>query len=338
MRLQFLLTFLIISVIHLSQAQDQAATHINKGIALHDSGQYTEAIKEYKEALKISPDSPWANYEMASSYFANGDYSNAIKCADAVIKIKAEFVDQAYILKGSAQDTQKKTADAIKTYKTGIKSYPDSYLLHFNLALTYYNSNDIDNAEKSLINALKCNPEHSSSHLLIAYIQSDKGNRVQSIMAAYNFLLLEPSSNRSKGGYELLMSQWNKGISTDGEKTINIELSAMEKNEFQAAELSLSLLAASKGIEKNEGKTEAELFAENTDSFFAILGEIKNGNKGFWWDFYVDFYYEMHNQGHVEAFSYYVSMSSENEEVVDWLKSNEAKIEEFSDWYNTYKR
>ena len=300
MRINYWITLIFVSIIYFSNAQNSVQEYVDEGVELHDKGEFEAAIKQYKKALKISQDDPLANYEIASTYYAMGQNGKAIKHADVVIVAKAEFMEPAYILKGSALDSEKNTKEAIKVYKKGIKSFPNSHLLHFNLALTYYNTGDYANTEKSAINAIESNPRHASSHLLLAYMMADQGKRTKILLAAYHFLLLEPNTTRSKPVYDLIMQQMNKGISDDGNNTINISIDADSGDEFQAAELMLSLLAASKNLEENEGKSDLEMFAKNSDSFFAMLGELSDGEKGFWWEFYVDFYYQMHNEGHVK--------------------------------------
>lgn len=337
MRLSHLVTLLFTTAtLTLSAQKSEFLEVIEQGIEYHDAGDYSKALKEYKKALKISPDSHLVQYEMGNTYFAMSDYKNAIKYADLVIDNNSDYLDQAYILKGNALDSQGKSKDAIKTYKKGIKAFDDNHLLHFNLALTYYNNDNVKAAEKSLMDAINVNPYHSSSNLLLGFIQIDKGERIPSVLCMYKFLMIEASSSRSKTAYAILMEQMKMGVEQTDDNSISISINSESESEFQAAELMLSLLEASRTVEENEDKTDAEMFFENTDSFFAMLGEIRDKNDGFWWTNFVDFFYDMHNNEHVETFSYFISMSTENEEVFEWLDSNEEKIDAFSEWYDKY--
>lgn len=318
--------------------ESKVRQHIQEGIKLHDSGEYKKAIDEYKKALKVDPKNPGVHYEIASSYFAMKNYKKAIEYSDNVIGSKSEFVDMAYIVKGSALDLLGKPKDAIKSYKKGIKENPDSYMLHYNLALTYFNQEDDKNAEESCMKAIELNRSHPTSHLLLGSIMHAKNKRVQTLLAYYHFLMLEPTSERAKGVYAALVELQQKGVSKEDNNTTVINISMPDKkdgDEFSAAELMISMLEASKSLEENEGKSEEVLFYENTESFFTILGELKDKQKSFWWETYVDFFYAMVNAKHTEAFCYYISLAKEDtEEVTDWLEDNEDKIEEFSNWYD----
>ncbi len=103
-----------------------------------------------------------------------------------------------------------------------------------------------------------------------------------------------------------------------------------------AAELMLSLLEASNALEENKDKTEQELFIENSESFFKIIGE-QNEKKNFWWAFYADFYAAMIKAGHNEVFCNYITQSKKDEKVIEWLNANEDKVTAFSKWVSHYK-
>ena len=99
----------------------------------------------------------------------------------------------------------------------------------------------------------------------------------------------------------------------------------------------LGLLESSKTNESNKTKSAAEIFAENTNSFFTILGEMKKDKKGFWWDFYVDYFYTIATNKHTEAFCYYIAQSKDDT-YDEWVKdkTNLKKMEDFSEWYTKY--
>ena len=211
--------------------------------------------------------------------------------------------------------------------------------MHYNLALTSYNQNDGKQTEKSLEEALKVNPNHSSSHLLLAYVMNDKGSRVRTLLALYNFLLLEPNSKRSAKAYDMLTKLMHKGVTKSGDNTINISVdNSKDSDEFRAADLLVSMLEASRNLEENEKKSDEQMFVENSDSFFKILGELEKKNRGFWWKFYIDFFNDLSKAKHTEALCYYISQSADKEVVKTWLGDNKSKVKDFSDWYSNYKR
>ena len=93
----------------------------------------------YKKALTSNPASVQAKYEMAFTYLQLKDYTNAIKYSEKVIAANKDYVDQAYIVKGTALDYLNKPQDAANIYKQALKKFPKTQLLYYNLALTSFN-------------------------------------------------------------------------------------------------------------------------------------------------------------------------------------------------------
>ena len=312
---------------------------VGQGVKLHDKGDYNGAIEQYKKALLIDDKSPLANYEIGSTYFALKDYQKAIEHCDKVIAANSSYMEQAYVLKGTALDMMGKPNEAISVYKEATKSFPNKYLPYYNLALTSYNIKEYKEAEEALKRSLTANPSHASSHLLMGYTMNAQNSRTKSLLAVYNFLLLEPKGDRARSACKLLDFLLKKNVKKEDEKSVTITFDpGKTSDEFSSAELMLSLMEAGKSTEKNKGKSDQELFSENTNSFFSILGELKKDNKGFWWDYYVDFFYAMTNAKHVETYCYYILQSNGDEKINDWLKKNDDKVESLSSWYSTFKR
>lgn len=333
--LAFLLLLISLQSSLLAQG-NTVADFISEGIKLHDKGDYAGAIDLYKKALSLDKRSAQANYEMASSFFALKEYEKSIKFCDQVIAINTDYMDQAFMLKGSSQDLLGNQTGAIKTYIKGLQKFTNNYLLYYNLALTSFNIKHYKDADNALQKALKINPSHASSHLLLGYSMIIQKQRVKGILALYNFLLLEPKGNRSAAALKALEEQLSNGVKTETENSVSITLPGnKETDEFYTAELMLGLLEASKKNETNKTKTASALFAENTNSFFTILGELKKDKKGFWWNFYVDYFYTLATNKHTEAFCYYIAQSKDNA-YNEWVQVNMPKIEGFSEWYTNY--
>lgn len=299
---------------------------------MHDKGDYEGAIEFFKKALQSDKNSIQANYELASSYLALKDYANTLKYADKVIARNRDFVDQAYILRGSALDLSGKPLEAINTYKLALKKYSKNHSLYYNLALTYYNVKQYKDAEEALQKALKIDQLHASSHLLLGLCMSRQGERIKSILALYNFLLFEPKSKRSASALQTLEDQWKN---TAKQKTTTKSLPVIKEDEFNTATAMLNVLQEANNNESNKNKSAITLFVENTNTIFTILGEEKKGKKGFWWNFYVDYFYTLANNHHTEALCYYITQSKDDTYDV-WLRDNLSKMEALSEWYTKY--
>lgn len=333
----YTITLLLFSIT--VNAQSTIEDYVNEGIKYHDSGDYDKAIETYKKALDIDANSPLVHYEIALSYFHKGDYKEAIAFSDNVLKQKGAYMLQAYLTKGSSLDNLGKTKESIKLFEKAIDVLGADYLLHYNLGLNHYKISAYDDAEEHVIKAIGLNSNHASSHLMLAYIHDKKRNTIQSLMALHYFLFLEPDSGRSPEAYDLLMDKTGGNVTKDATKpnTINISLSPNNDSQFGAAELMLSLLEASKTTEKNEDKTDDEMFVENTKSFFTVLGELKENNEKaseIWWTFYTPFYYSLAKSEHIETYCKYITQCK-NDASKTWLADNDEKLISFDAWLQT---
>ena len=144
-----------------------------------------------------------------------------------------------------------KTKESIKLFEKALEENEPHHLLYFNLALNYYNINDLANSEINAIKAIELNPGHPSSHMLLATIHDYLQNPVQTLLALHFFLLIEPNSARSPEAFKMLEKNFAGNVSKDSEdpNQINITLSADRNEEFSAAELMISMLAVSYTLE-----------------------------------------------------------------------------------------
>lgn len=311
---------------------------VKKGIDYHDKGEYDKAITSYQRALKLEPKSPLVNYEISLSYFKKGNYAKAIEYSDVVLDQRGKYMLEAYLTKGSALDVQGKAKESIKLFKKGIRRTKGHYLLHYNLALTYFKLKEYKDAEESIVEAIDANPRHGSSHLLLANLHSMQDHSAQALIALHYFLFLEPSTARSKEAYKLMQRHFGGNVSKDPNdpNTISINLAVNSDTEFGALDLMISLLIATNNIEENAEKTDDQLFIDNTRSFFKMMGEMSTKKKkGIWWTFYAPFFYDIAESEHMPAYCYYISISG-NENAQAWLEAHETEMQEFKDWLLVY--
>ncbi len=315
-------------LITIASAQEAQNNFITEGIKMYDKGDYDGALEMYKKALVSNPASVQAKYEMASTFLQQKDYASAIKYSEKVIAANKDYVDQAYIVKGTALDYLLKPVDAANTYRQALKKFPKNQLLYYNLALTSFNLKNYKETDAALQQSLKLNPLHASSHFLLGLSMVTQGKRVQGLLALYNFLLLDPNSKKSASVLQTLEEEWAKG-------TTKSAAAKKETDEFYTADLMIDMLESAKKNEANKNKPAVVLFAENTNTFFTILGEAKKDKKGFWWNFYVDYFYTLAKNHHTEALCYYISQSKDGA-YDEWLKDNLKKMEALSEWYTKY--
>lgn len=330
----FTLFAVLLFTVNLFGQENKVKELVYQGTELHDQGRFQEAAAKYLEALQIDRNSSLAHYELSYTYMVMGRYDDAIKECKAVLKQKDGNQEGAYIVMGTSLDMSGEPQKAIKAYQKGLKKYPDSNLLNYNIALTLYNQKEYDKAEKAAIKAIEARPQHASSHIILSAIMQAKGDRIQSILPMYYSLMLEPGSKRAANNYSQLRKMLDKGVSRESETKINVtlDMKAVKDNEFGPAEMMLSMLSASKYDESNKTRNDMDQFIDLTKSLFSFLGEYKKAHKGFWWDFYVTKLYNLEETNNLEAFCYYISQTGNSALADSWIENNRDKIQQLQDW------
>lgn len=333
MKMLLMLVVLFLNLSFLYSQDNKIDEIVNEGIKLHDARKYDEAIEKYHEALKLEADSPLANYEIALTYINMGRYDDAIYHCEVVIGKNEKHVLPSYIVMGSALNMAGRPDQAIEVYHKGIKAFPESSLLHYNCAYSYYGKKDYVNAEKFAINAIQLNPAHSSSHLILGLTMTSLEQRAKAILPLYYFLLLEPDSKRSPGILKTLNKLLISGIEkkSDG-VSIQLPESIYKDSTWSAIETSISLSGATRHTETNSSKSDAEFFVENNKTILTIMHELLLNKSDLWSNLYVNKFYDLLQSNLIEPFSYYISKSEKNPEVSKWVNENELKTAKLKDW------
>ncbi|MEP6705995.1 MAG: tetratricopeptide repeat protein [Pyrinomonadaceae bacterium] len=325
-------------------ASDSHKQLIREGIALHDEGDYDDAISRYEAVLRESPNNVQALYEMSFSYFAKKDFQKSIEAGYKAAQYKSDLLGTIYVQLGSSFDELGEPKKAIQIYEAGIKLEPTDFLLHYNLAITYRGTGQLDDARVAVKKAAILNPAHPSSQLLLSGLFEKGGYKIPALLAACRFLILEPRSTRSDSALRLVATTMQAGVSAGKNPnriSISLDPSPQKKDEgdFSSIDTFMGLMKASNYLEKNQSKTEMELLAENFGALIAFLTESPNKSdpSKFVWKYYVPYFLEMKNKGHLEAFTYYTNQRSNIAGVNDWLSQNQPKIVAFLVWSKNYQ-
>jgi predicted Zn-dependent protease len=101
--------------------------------------------------------------------------------------LKINYSD-AYYYASAIYLNQNKFSEAIKYLNDGIKRGGNRVAdLHYNLGYAYMNTNSLNKAEESFINAININPNFLMSYRALAQVYNQLGdsNRAQQVMQMY---------------------------------------------------------------------------------------------------------------------------------------------------------
>ena len=80
--------------------------------------------------------------------------------------------------KGTIFEYTGNTPKAIEIYQKAIKEYPYEYLLHYNLGISYLNTEQFREAQNCFKESLRCNPYHASSHMQLGKTSGSTKNNI----------------------------------------------------------------------------------------------------------------------------------------------------------------
>lgn len=301
---------------------------------LTNEGRFNEAIQKYELVLQKDPKYDRANYEMAQTYFMVGDFDRCIVFCDKASDSKSAYIAEAMLLKGNALAKQGKYKEAVTVYQRSLVDNPTDYVLYYRLGLSEYAMRDLPAAEQSLIQSLKLNSTFADSHLTLSRVMMDRGERLKSLLALANFLLIEPRGPRADKAFRQLREEFSQGVQKNADESLSISLNA-KTLDASATEMVATLLADNKHSNK---QSELEQFVGNAKTLFAMLGAIQKDKTDFWWNFYIRFYNDMNDDRQLETMCYFISQSDPDEWIKDWLGNNHGKVEALFDWINDYTR
>ena len=306
---------------------------IKKGISLHEKGFYEDAIKKYQAALEIEPLNVLAHYELSYSYMESGKWEEALYHSKQVIRENKDYWLEAVMVNGAALDNLGESKKAIKLYLKALKRKPNNYLLNYNLGISLFSEEDYVSAERAVQKAILNNRKHTSSHLLLANIKMQQGQRLKSALSLYFFLLYEQDSDRSVEAWDQLQVIWlSAAIKNKGAIAIKTNPKALSSG-MGGGEIAMGAIASNFMMDE-EAKTikEPHKFVDKTQKLFSILNETKNDDLGFWEIVYLDHFNALSDQGHIESFAYFISNCKYKPEVLTWITENGYKFQEFMNW------
>lgn len=218
------------------------ANHLKKGDALLAQNKPTEAVLEYKNALKIDRRFGEARYHLAGAYEKSGNPQAAeeyLRAAEllpdrADVQLKAASL----LLKATQFEQARKHADL------AIKADPKSMEARIVHAYALAGIKDIDGAVKELEDVITSNPDDSRPQITIGALQAAGGNLAEAEAAFKKAVDVDPTSAPAK--LSLAYFYWAGRRGPDAEKILLELLSTDQANVGANRLLALFYLASNR--------------------------------------------------------------------------------------------
>lgn len=278
-----------------------------KGIELHDSQKYAEAIAEYDKIAKIDPQYLRAQYEKAVS----------LSALEKKEELKALFEDlyqnnemasypTLYILYGSFLSDQKEYDKSEKVLKEGQKLLPNSSNLLYNMAVLYVRKEDNQKSVDLLKQIILNNPNHPSSHFLLGSYAFENGKITEGTLALMSYLIIAPNGRFAEKAIALLNKKFGENFLEEGK----VEFSKTGDN-FEEIEVILRNQLPLKKAYKVKSVFD-DVIIRQVQAVAEYTTEHKMGD-GFFETTYIPWIKMMVEKKFFEGYSYYMLLSMEEQ-------------------------
>lgn len=222
-----------------SDSRARADEIIGRGNLLEDEGKFSEALEEYREAVRIAPGYPRASLNEGNALLALKRPEQAVACYRDAVRLDPNYA-YAHFNLGNALREQRNPAEAIAAYGEALRSNPNlveahigmgiaheemqdvgqamaAYRAalavqphfaeaHYNLALLLFGERDLDEATAELRQALHFKPDYPQAHEKLASTYTQAGLSQEALAQLGEARRLEPENHESHSHYLLAMN------------------------------------------------------------------------------------------------------------------------------------
>ena len=171
-------------------ARSQASLHNNLGIVYWKKSEYDKALAAYKRALELNAEDTDALYNLAFGLLTQKKYAEALPHLQQLRSVNPDDASfQASVQDGLAE-AYEMTGDwarALGAHRKVVELNPRDTAARYNFAVTLSKTRRIADAIMQINEALRVDPKHAPSLLLLSdiYSQQRQWDKAQEVMARY---------------------------------------------------------------------------------------------------------------------------------------------------------
>ena len=282
--------------------QKENAKTLKEAIALQSEGKLAESNQKLTDLYALHFMEDYVCWQLSNNYYRIGDIKKAERFANEAMGEGSKYVLQAGI---------------IKSMCLGIRKQPDEQLqLLERLAVAYPNE-------------AKANP---TMHILIATLNNDKQLYIHAFLAYYMYLFTNPVTYGKETILALndLMSRRDVNSIID-EKTTNPSQLTKEDNDLIWGMLFINELKTS-AIDSESGLPDVNNFVHNSKTLITSICQSIEEKKGFYEEFYINFYDKILKSNMLEVFLYYCLANAYPDINTAIPGMSKEKMDAFADW------
>jgi len=146
----------------LEVTKNNYAGHVNLGTVYSRRGQLDEAIREYRESLRLNPYYGLTHYNLGNALLQKGEVDEAIQHYQLSILLLPMYVD-SYNNLGLALRKKGRVDEAIRQFQQAARLKPDDADIHYNLGAALAQRGQMDEAIRQFQEALRLQPDYGDA-------------------------------------------------------------------------------------------------------------------------------------------------------------------------------
>jgi len=154
------------------------------GTAFFGEGKFEEALPYYREALRLSPKHPEANYDLGTALLKTERFDDAITCFNRALELKPTFAHAQNNL-GKALLKLGRFDEALAHLARAVALTPNDPEAHYNVGTVLVMQGHLDQAVVSFSKALTLKPDYWQAHSNLGITLMRQGNTRQGTAHLY---------------------------------------------------------------------------------------------------------------------------------------------------------
>ena len=174
----------------------KAQTLADRGRAAYLAGDYSTAVSNFSELLKLKPADARVYYNRGNAYYRMRDLEKALADFSETLKI-APNMYLALMNRGNIYSQFKRYEEAIADYDRAIALKPDDFLIWFNRGVAHGRLGKTENALQDLDEALRLNPYDGPAYSARGDLYFAQGDTDRAAADYRRVLVITPGAKRA---------------------------------------------------------------------------------------------------------------------------------------------
>lgn len=305
----------------------QSDSLLRRAVEWRQSGNVAYAVTLLNELTASGSKNEAALYELAYTHLMLENYTLALENANRVTQLKGNWFLEARLVAAICYKEKLQWEKSLRILNELAKKLPSDERIPYQYADLMLRTGQLEKAETHVQKAIVMQRGFTDAHLLLASILIEKGDRLKALLPLYYLLLLENTGPQAQTALEQLAILWQK-------RNNNVQIKGKGGNAdpfYARLSAQMNRIAHNDSIAQEQGSAFVTRMQHLTRQLFEVFPD-EEPPFDFYHLWYVGFFEELHNAGHLEAFVWFISDSKAHAEVLEWIAGHAVSFDAFRLW------